>query len=380
LEKNDKYYGASPYLDKITFKFFETYDQAIEALKSRKVKGLSFVPRKLKDRIPGKEFNFYQLQLPQYTAVFFNPSTNQSLGDKDLRLALAKATDKKTILQESLSGEGRILHSPSLNPELEKYSLENQISLNVDEANKLLDKKWKTIQPEDYFKLRKEKLTKEKISELSASSTTAITSSSPEYIKAEQDADMEARKEMNSEQPFYRQNKDGSILKITITTADTNEYQKAAEVLAKNWRKIGVQVEINSVPSRQINSEIIRDRNYDVLLYAAIVGSDPDLYPFWHSSQIKYPGLNLAMFSNQKADQILEKARSVGSVEDQNEYYKKLQDILNEEMPAIFLYTPTYTFAADSSIKGITDIKIFNPSDRYNNIGGWYIKTNKTWK
>lgn len=372
LEKNEKYYGTAPYLDKLTMRFFETYDDAIDALRSHKVKALSFLPRQQEDKIPGKEFVIYQMQLPQYTAVFFNPFGNNLLKDKDLRMALTKAVDKKRILQDGLSGEGRIINTPELNSELEKYALDHQIAMNVDEANKLLDKKWKTIQPEEYFKIRKDKILKDQGID---QATTSSTSSTPQIAEIEN----QIRSEMNAEQSFYRKDKDGNILQLTITTADTPEYQKDGEVIASNWRTLGIKVNIEKVSSRDIASNTIKNRNYEVLLYAAIIGSDPDLYPFWHSSQIKYPGLNLAMFTNSQADDLLVKARGTADTEKQNEYYKKFQDILNTEVPAIFLYTPTYNFVASNEVKGINANKIFNPSDRYNGLNEWYVKTQKKW-
>jgi len=383
LTKNKNYYEKQPYLETITFKFYQTYEQTINAIRSNDVKAISFLPRKQRDKIPGKEFTLYQLQLPQYTALFFNQKQNLYLQEDSLRLALAKAVDKKRILQESLSGEGRIIHSPILNTELEKYALEKQIELNIAKANELLNKTWTQVEPEDYFKKKKEEMLEMRSDEIkeikeNASSTPKIASSTLEQI--ENDIETQIRETMDAEQGFYRQNKNEEILTLSITTADTEEYQKAAELIASSWKKLGIQVTVNSISSRQIGNDIIKSRNYEILLYAVIVGSDPDLYPFWHSNQINYPGLNLSKFSNTKADKLIENARATDETEEQNKFFKKFQDIINEEIPAIFLYTPTYTFVAENSIKGISDTRIFSPSDRYNNLGNWYIKTKKQWK
>jgi len=383
LVHNKNYYGREPYLETLNFKFYQTYEQALNALRSNDVKAISFLPRKQRDKIPGKEFTLYQLQLPQYTALFFNQNQNLYLQNDSLRLALAQAIDKKRILQESLSGEGKVIHSPILNPELEKYSLLTQVELNIDKANELLDKTWKRIEPEDYFKKKKDEILAMHSEEIKAlrensSSTPDIVSSTIDQIN--QNVEDQVRETMDAEQSFYRQDKNGEILSLNITTADTEEYQKAAEIIAGSWKKLGIQITINSISSKQISSDTIKNRNYEILLYAVIVGSDPDLYPFWHSSQINYPGLNLAKFSNSKADKLIEQARTTDNVDEQNEFFKKFQDIINEEIPAIFLYTPTYTFVANNDIKGISDTRIFSPSDRYNNLENWYIKTKKKWK
>ena len=145
------------------------------------------------------------------------------------------------------------------------------------------------------------------------------------------------------------------------------------------WRAMGIKTTIQTIGSNQIVKDILRDRNYEVLLYGEIVGADPDPYPFWHSSQITYPGLNLALFINRTADKLLEDARATTTEKVRAEQYEKFQEILAKEIPAIFLYTPTYNFVASKDIKGIKLEQAFSPSDRFNDLGNWYLKTKRQW-
>ena len=62
------------------------------------------------------------------------------------------------------------------------------------------------------------------------------------------------------------------------------------------------------------------------------------------------------------------------------ENYEKFQAILAKELPAIFLYTPTYNFVASKEIKGVTFQNIFAPADRFNDLASWYIKTKRQRK
>jgi hypothetical protein len=107
---------------------------------------------------------------------------------------------------------------------------------------------------------------------------------------------------------------------------------------------------------------------------------DPDLFPFWHSSQSDYPGSNLALFSDRPADKLLEDARAATTDEARTTLYKKFQDILVNQLPAIFLFTPNYNFFVNKNIKGINVDRIVAPSDRYDNLSDWYIKTSWKWK
>ena len=382
LIRNSNYYLKHPYLNTLIFKFFDDDQQAIDALRQGDVTGISFVPRDLKDKIGGRNVIFYQAQLPQYTALFLNEQ-NSLMKNDSLRLALAKGLDKNIILKESLNGEGDVIESPILknfpgyNPNPEK------INLDIDGANALLDKNWSRLPPEEYFNLRKTEMLKERSSEWedlknNASSTPEMVSSTIETITKQ--VESEIRAGMFTGQTFYRKDKDGKILSLTITTADTPEYNKTATVVARMWRSLGIETKINTIPSRQIVREALRNRNYQILLYGEIVGNDPDPYPFWHSSQISYPGLNLSGFANRTADKLLEDARATDDQAVRAENYKKFQDLLAKEVSAIFLYTPNYTFAVSKQIKGVDIGNIAAPSDRYNNLSNWYIKTKWIWK
>ena len=117
-----------------------------------------------------------------------------------------------------------------------------------------------------------------------------------------------------------------------------------------------------------------------MLLFGENLGSDPDPFPFWHSSQNEYPGLNLAIFSNKTVDQLLEDARKTSDWETRKKDYLQFQKIVAQELPAIFLYNQTYTYPQDSSVKGFDVKNISMPSDRFANLSEWYEKTKRIWK
>lgn len=389
LNRNELYYKDFPHLKTLAFKFYIDYTQAANALKSQDVAAVSFLPNELANKIAGKNFLLYKFELPQYTAIFFNQDSAPILKDSNMRLALNLAIDKNTILTQALANEGKIINSPILKGKLGYNPDINFPGFDIEKANQLLDKIWKRIQPEDFFKAEYGATLKIRQSELddlkkTASTSTDAASSTPEQL-AEEKQNLEkevtdsVRQGMDADQIFYRKNKAGDLLTIAITTADTPEYQQVAQSIAKMWRAVGVKTKIQIVNSSQISKDVLRERNYQALLYGEIVGSDPDPYPFWHSSQISYPGLNLSMFVNRTADKLLEDARATTTEQKRAEQYEKFQQILAKEIPAIFLYTPIYNFLAAKEIKGITFKQIFSPADRYNNLGDWYIKTKRQW-
>jgi ABC-type transport system substrate-binding protein len=401
LKRNETYYKNAPHLKTLTFKFYTDYSQAVSALKSQEVMAVSFLPRDLANKITGKNFKLYKFKLPQYTAVFFNQNAAPDLKDSDTRLALSMALDKNEILAQALDGEGEIINSPILK---DSYGYNPDIAFpafDKEKANQILDKNWEKIQPEIFFKTEYDALLKIKRNELDALKNNTGTpigqiNTTSEWLaaeieKIEKESSNSVRQGMEADQSFYRKNtkargavttqgvENNKFLTISITTVDTPEYQKAAQIVAKMWRAIGIKTKIQIVNSGQIVRDILRDRNYDALLYGEIAGSDPDPYPFWHSSQISYPGLNLALFANRAADKLLEDARVTTTEQKRAEQYEKFQQILAKEIPAAFLYSPTYNFIANKEIKGIDFKQIFFPSDRFNGLSNWYIKTKRQW-
>ena len=76
----------------------------------------------------------------------------------------------------------------------------------------------------------------------------------------------------------------------------------------------------------------------------------------------------------------MEQARESLSEDIRAEKLEQFQDILLEGIPAIFLYSPDYLYLVNPEIKGIKETIIIDPSKRFSNIEGWYIKTKRAWK
>lgn len=370
LSPNPQYYGEKPWLKTLRFKFFDEYGGALEALRSQSIDGLSFLPRTQGLRLNNKFINFYELQLPEYTALFFNSVYQPTLKNDDVRLALATAIDKKIIITKALDGEGKPVDSPFMRGGLSGEKNIKRIETNVGEANTLLDKNWIRLSPEEYFNLRHEALLKD----LQKNSSSTISADE------ERNIGNAIRSEMNPAQLFYRKDKGGNVLQLTITTADTEKYSRVAEQVALMWEAIGVKTSIEKVAVGRLARESIKNRTYDVLLYSEIVGGDPDPFPFWHSSQTEFPGLNLSGFSDRNADKLLEEARAAADPSVREDRYQKFQKILTDNIPAIFLFSPIHTMAVNKEIKNVTYGVLTTPAGRYSEISKWYLKTKLKWK
>ena len=124
----------------------------------------------------------------------------------------------------------------------------------------------------------------------------------------------------------------------------------------------------------------IRARKYDALLFGEIIGRDLDLFAFWHSSQRKDPGLNIALYANSKADKLLEDARKIENKSDRMEKYKQFEAEIEKDTPVVFLYSPDFIYIIPAKVRGYSIGQIITPAERFLNVNDWYVNTGKVWK
>ncbi len=342
IARADGYYGDAPYIDDVTFVFYPDMTSAVQAMASKKVEGLSFIPQDAVEQITKKNpgVQFHSLRIPQYAAIFFNQKRSDVLQDAKVRTALAHAVNREAMIETVLGGQGEPIYTPILpgyighNAEVEKHVY------NTNESIRLLEEAgWKF----------------------------------PEGVTSEQT--------VTAENPYRPREKDGRTLEFTISTVDVEEYQETLELLQSSWRTIGVKLNVDVYSPEDIQQEVIKSRKYEALLFGEIVGTDPDPYPFWHSSQQEHPGLALAIFRDREIDDLLEEARKTNNEEERRLKYLHVQNNLANELPAIFLYNSLYTYAIHDKIAGVNSKQYITvPSDRFAGIAHWYVKKERKLK
>ena len=169
-------------------------------------------------------------------------------------------------------------------------------------------------------------------------------------------------------------------LSFSISTGDVKELKETAMLLQKQWLALGAFVEVKIFEIGDLNQNIIRARKYDSLLFGEIIGREMDLYPFWHSSQRNDPGLNIAMYTNLKADKALENMRVTTDLAKQKSYFEQLATEIKKDIPAVFTYSPYFIYLIPEKVKNVSLGTLNTASDRFNNIHKWHIETNFVWK
>ena len=342
----ENYFDKKPYIEEITFRFYDEYPILISAYNKKEIEGVSFLPTEEKEALK-KEISEYTLKLPRYYAIFFNEAENDVLADTKIRKAIAYSIDRQKIIDEVMMGQGMIIDSPILpgflghNPEIKKYDYDPE--------------KAKTILKEQGWKI--------------------------EEKSEEDEEETEAEKvEENAVEMGNFRYKDNVELEITLTYALQPEFSQIFQIISENLKEVGISMIPQEIDSTILQSEYIRPRNYEALIYGQLISHDPDPYPFWHSSQRENPGLNLTAFKNKSVDNLLEEARKTSNEEERVKKYLHFQNVVASEVPAVLLYSPTYLYGVNKKIKGINLEYVAIPSDRFANIVNWYIKTDRYWK
>lgn len=324
----NKYYGGAPLINRFEIHAYDTQDSIVQALRTGEVSASSDLSGVDTDRIDTNSYGIIDKPVSSGVYALFN-TTSPVLRDRQIRLALELGTDTKAI-RKALSAPAPSLDLPFTNGQLTGKGVPHAPAYNSAKAAAILNKAgW---------------VMKGTVRE-----------------------------------------KKGQKLAITVATTKSSQYEKTLEVMAGQWRKLGVQVNTNVVdttdPSSNFVQNILQPRSYDVLLYELFIGADPDVYAYWHSSQVGTSGYNFSNYASGAADDALSSARSRLEPELRNVKYKAFARQWIADVPAIGLYQPVMEYVYSKHVRAIDPSStLISPYDRYANILDWNVEQKSVYK
>jgi len=349
LVKNPGYHKGSPKLEKIIYTLLPDEKTAELALKRSEYHTFTNPSGETIDQL--EEYKVYNTKrLTIYLRnklIFINLRQDGPLKDNEVRKALSSAMDRESLI-EAIGTGGEIAFGPisqkswAFDDSIGRYLFDQETAIKI-----LEDSGWKY--PE-----------------------VAETAENPEADSESNPENPESNPETSRPAPQYRE-KNGVQLTVTLTLLDSDTNQVIASTLKSQWEEVGINLIIDTQKYEKIASETIPRRDFEALLFEVETSPDPDKYNFWHSLKADYPGLNLSGYSYQRVDILLERTRKEIDREIRKEDYDLFQKYIMQDMPALFLYHPTYRFIAHYSVRGIDLENVSLPHDRYNNIEEWYI-------
>jgi peptide/nickel transport system substrate-binding protein len=313
---NADYYKEGPFLNRFIIQTFKEKKQLVKALNKGELTAAADVDSsELKNRDQYQEFT---MLMTNSVFSFFNNS-RKPLNDVDVRKALTAVIDRKQLIK-SANVNGLQTKSPLL---VEQIGFDKQLqqkTVAIEQARKSLD--------EAGWKVNKD---------------TGIRS------------------------------KGSQQLKFTLTSQTANEFPAVAEYLKSTWLELGADVNVQLVTLDNLRKDNIIPHNYDALLFGIALGSDPDVFAYWHSSQAGESGFNLSEYKSKIADESLEAGRTRLDDKLRAAKYKTFTEEWLKDTPAASLYRTNLSYLQNKSVAGSRSRRLIDPADRFNDVEGWAI-------
>ncbi len=173
--------------------------------------------------------------------------------------------------------------------------------------------------------------------------------------------------------------KNSTRLAFRLYAEDTPEYRGVTKALVRDWTALGAEV----TPVLQSDTDIqttVQFQAYQALLYGISIGVDPDVFPYWDSSQADVRSalrLNFSEYSSKEADTALEAGRTRLDPALRAIKYQPFLKAWQADAPALGLYQPRILYITRGTVYGLNEHVLNIDSDRYGSVAEWQIRTVK---
>ena len=326
LKKNPDYYGETVFLDQIEFIYFPDSLTAWEAYREGEILGIGEITLEILDEaLKDQSINLYTSRLPQMSLILMNLDNPEVpfFQEVEMRRALLKGINRQYLVDHINQGQAIIADGP------------------------IFPKTWAYYDGLSRYDYDREAAIK-KIRNLG-------------YTYPADGGDA-------------RTNEEGDRLAFTMIFPEDEKHTLIAQSIQENWAVLGIDVSLQALPYEELISDRLENRSYEVALVDLNLTSmpDPDPYPFWHQTQTT-GGQNYSIWNDRQASEYLEQARIILDFTERQRLYKNFQVRFFDQIPALPLYYPVYTYGVSSEVKGVRIGPIFEPADRLDTISDWYF-------
>ena len=329
LRANPRYFGATPFIETIELRFFRTEQDVFAALTRSEIQGLAFTGASaLADVNLPRGIVRRQALLDGYTVLSFN-LRDGPLTDLGTRRALATALDKDALIANVLAGKVMRLDTPILHGWWAETSDVSWYEPDVARAMAQLDALG-YVPGADGVRVR-----------------------------------------------------DGQPLVFPLLTDNSPVRRAVAEEIARQWSAIGVRIVIEPVEPPEMQRRL-EAREFTIALHGwQRLGSDPDVFELWHSSQADR-GRNYAGLADATIDELLASARKIYDIVDRAELYREFQERWVELAPGIILYQPILFHATVADLGDTIAVPpdaaasphlLIGREGRFVNVNRWYLRS-----
>ncbi len=320
LEYNPDYFEGRPYLDGRVMRIIPDMATMFLELRARGIDTMGLTPlqhtRQTETRYFRTHFRKYRYLAFAYTYLGFNLQ-NPMFADRRVRQALAHAVDKGELIDGILLGLGKEATGPfkpgtwQHNPNVKRYPYDPKRALEL-----LAEAGWRDTNGDGIL------------------------------------------------------DRNGQRFEFELLVNQGNEVRaKTAEIVQRRLAELGISVKIRVIEWAAFIKEFINKRRFDAVILGWTIPMDPDLHDVWHSSKTGPSELNFVSYRNAEVDDLLEKGRGTFDLAERKRCYDRIQEILAEDQPYLFLYVPDALPIFNARVRGIDPA----PVGIGHNVIKWYV-------
>lgn len=322
LVANPNYFEKKPYIERYIYRIIPDESTVFLELQAQGLDFVGLTPLQYKRQTDTpffrKHFRKYRLSGTSFTYLGYNLN-NPKFQDVRIRQALNYAVDKQEIVDMVLLGYGRVITGPYL---------ADSWAYN------------KEVKPVPYDPKKAKELLRQ---------AGVFNSNGDGWLE-----------------------KDGKRFSFTIITNQGNEERlKVAQIIQRRLADIGIEVKIKVVEWSVFLTEYIDKRNFEAVLLGWSLPREPDNFDIWHSSKTDEGEFNFISYKNPEVDRLLEEARRTFDLEKRRQCYHRIHEIIYQQQPYMFLYSPDSLVALHNRFKGVEPAPI---GITYNFINWWVPK------
>lgn len=303
LEAVDEWFAApegKPYLDKVIFKIYPDINTMVLALEKGDIDVTATdIPASAARQLEtNKAIKLVQTPSLGYAYYSFNlnPKSPSPTQDKNFRLAMATATDKKSIINIGLEGMGLDIVTP-VSPVFKEW-----VNPDVPGPEYSPDKAKEILAQAGY-----------------------------------QDTDGDGT--LNAPAQFGGKNVE---LELMYDAANIF-HQKAAKIIESNARDIGVKIILKPVEYNTLSSKIFKEKDFQMHIgkWGALEEASDNMDSLFHSqASLNFMGLN-----DPQLDELLKAAKHATSKEESKQKIFEFQKWFVNEFPVVPLYVQQFNLA-----------------------------------
>lgn len=328
LKAFEDFYSQRAFIEELVFKYYPDAASAMQAYRNGEVMGISQVSGEaLSQALKEPNLALHTGRMPRLTMVILNLGKDRLsfFQEPEVRKALMKGLNREWMRDQLLGGQAMIANGPILPGTWAYYEDMPAVEYDPQAAIADLKKAGYTI-PAEGGSVR---------------------------------------------------SKEGTALSFELVYPDEGVYPQIAEAIQRDWARLGVGVTLQGVSYAELLEDYLDSRSYEAALVDLNLARspDPDPYPFWHQTQAT-GGQNYASWDDRRASEFLEQARVIDDLAERTKLYRNFQVRFANELPALPLFYPVYSYAVDVQVQNVQVGPIFDPGDRFNQVTVWHLDPN----